>query len=101
MVKSENYKELRLNDLLSKRMDEITVLEALEVSTMLFASKKPTIDVKEFCLITGNTIANLKKYMKEKTLPDHLIIGGYQNRVQKRKLLFDTDKVIEWLKTSK
>lgn len=87
-----------MNELLNKKISDLTVLELLEVTNANFLTQNPSIDVKTMSTLSGNSIRRIYKLIDNKLIPECLLLGGFENRVQKKKLLFDTEKVIEWLK---
>lgn len=87
-----------MNELLHKRTADMTVIQVMEATNLIHLSKKITIDLEEFCEVVGKDKSMVYRMLKNKIYPENLIVGGYGNRKQKSKILFHTDKVIEWLK---
>lgn len=87
-----------MNELLHKRTADMTVIQVMEASHLITLANKITIDLEEFCKVVGKDKSMVYRMLKNKIYPSGLLVGGYENRKQKTKLLFHTDKVIEWLK---
>lgn len=87
-----------MNELLHKRTADMTVIQVMEAVSLIALSKKITIDLDEFCEVVGKDKSMVYRMLKNKLYPAELLVGGYENRKQKTKLLFHTDRVIEWLK---
>lgn len=87
-----------MNELLNKRMADMTLRDVMEASHLVEVSKSITLTLDEFCRITAKPRRRVYSLIDNKILPEELICGGYENRKQKTKLLFHTHKVIEWLK---
>jgi len=87
-----------MNELLHKRTADMTVIQVMEAVSLIALSKKITIDLEEFCEVVGKDKSMVYRMLKNKIYPDSLIVGGYDGRKQKSKILFHTDRVIEWLK---
>lgn len=90
-----------MDELLRKRSFDLMVVDMLEVAYRIERVKKITLDFPEFCRIIGKDVGTVRKLFKHRLLPENLIIGGYDNRKQKEKILFDTEKVLEWLRQQK
>jgi predicted DNA-binding transcriptional regulator AlpA len=56
------------------------------------------MDLSEFCEVTGKGQKEVYALLRCQYYPDELIIGGYEGRKRKKKLLFDTQKVLEWMR---
>lgn len=87
-----------MNELLHKRMADMTVIQVMESVNLITLSKKITIDLEEFCEVVGKDKSMVYRMIKNKLYPSSLLVGGYESRKQKTKLLFHTDRVLEWLK---
>jgi len=88
-----------MNELLNRRMADMTLREVMEASQLVEMAKSATIDVEQFCKMSGKTKRRVYQLINNKLIPEELIIGGYESRKQKTKLMFDTEKVLKWLKS--
>lgn len=79
----------------------MTVIEVMEATNLIHLARKITLDISEFCEITGHDKSFVYSRIKYRFFPENIIVGGYDGRKQKTKLLFHTDMVIEWLKNKK
>lgn len=87
-----------MNELLNKRMADMTLRDVMEASHLVEVSKSITLTLDQFCEIVGKPRRRVYSLIDNKLLPEELICGGYENRKQKTKLLFHTERVIQWLK---
>lgn len=87
-----------MNELLNKRMADMTLRDVMEASHLVEIAKSLTLTLDEFCRVVGKPRRRIYSLIDNKLLPEELIVGGYENRKQKTKILFHTNKVIEWLK---
>ncbi len=87
-----------MNELLNKRMADMTLRDVMEASHLVELSKSISLTLDQFCQIIGKPRRRVYSLIDNKLLPEELIIGGYESRKQKTKLMFHTHKVIEWLK---
>ncbi len=76
----------------------MTLRDVMEASHLVEISKSITLDLDQFCKVVGKSRRRVYQLIDNRLLPEYLLIGGYENRKQKNKLMFDTSKVIEWLK---
>lgn len=90
-----------MDELLIKRSADLLVIDMLETAYRIERVKKITLTLEEFCRVIGRDRSAIHKLLKNKLLPETLVIGGYENRKQKTKVLFDTEKVLEWLRNQK
>lgn len=79
-------------------MADMTLLDVMKASNMVEIAKSITIDVDAFCKVTGKSRRRVYQLIDNRIYPEEILVGGYGNRKQKNKILFHTDKVIEWLK---
>lgn len=86
-----------MNEILKKRIVDMTLMEVMEATNLVEISKNPTLDIDDVCKILKKPRRTIYALINNKIFPDDLIIGGYENRKQKKKILFNTSKVIEWL----
>lgn len=87
-----------MNELLNKRMADMTLRDVMEASHLVELAKSISITLDEFCRIIGKPRRRVYSLIDNKLLPEELIIGGYESRKQKTKLMFHTQQVLEWLK---
>ncbi|WP_288447917.1 hypothetical protein [uncultured Chryseobacterium sp.] len=85
-------------DLGSMRTSDMTLNELLVAFNRLSMVQKITMDLSEFCEVTGKGQKEVYALLRCQYYPDELIIGGYEGRKRKKKLLFDTQKVLEWMR---
>lgn len=90
-----------MDELLIKRSADLLVIDMLEAAYRIERVKKITLSFEEFCRVVGKDRSAIHKLLKNKLLPENVVIGGYENRKQKTKVLFDTEKVLEWLRSQK
>lgn len=76
----------------------MTLREVMEATNLVEISKSPTLDIDDLCKILKKPRRRIYALVDNEILPNELIVGGKENRKQKNKLLFHTDKVLEWLK---
>lgn len=76
----------------------MTLRDVMEASHLVEISKSITLDLDQFCKVVGKSRRRVYQLIDNRLLPEYLLIGGYENRKQKNKLMFDTSKVLEWLK---
>lgn len=77
------------------------VVDMLEIAYRVERVKKITLTFQEFCNVIGKDERDVRKIYRNKLLPEQIIIGGYRERKQKEKIMFDTEKVLEWLRTKR
>lgn len=87
-----------MDELLRKRTADLLVIDMMETAYRIERVKKITLTFDEFCRVIGKDRSAIHKLLKNKLLPESIILGGYENRKQKTKVLFDTEKVLEWLR---
>ena len=87
-----------MQEILSKRMADLTVLEVMEFTFLNSLMNSPTMTITEFCKATGKTRRRVNKLLSNRLLPESLIIGGYESRKQNTAVMFDTEEVIKYLK---
>ncbi|KPE51260.1 hypothetical protein [Chryseobacterium indologenes] len=87
-----------MDELLRKRTADLLVIDMMEAAYRIERVKKITLTFEEFCRVIGKDRSSIHKLLKNKLLPEGIILGGYENRKQKTKVLFDTEKVLEWLR---
>lgn len=87
-----------MDELLRKRTADLLVIDMMETAYRIERVKKITLTFEEFCRVIGKDRSSIHKLLKNKHLPENIILGGYENRKQKTKVLFDTEKVLEWLR---
>lgn len=87
-----------MEELLRKRMADLTVLDVMAASNFIEISKSITIDLESLCKVTGKSKRRIYQLINHRLFPDEMLVGGYENRRQNKKILFHTHKVIEWLK---
>ncbi|MFP3835346.1 hypothetical protein [Chryseobacterium sp. SIMBA_028] len=87
-----------MDDLLRKRTADLLVIDMMETAYRIERVKKITLTFEEFCRVIGKDRSSIHKLLKNKLLPESIILGGYENRKQKTKVLFDTERVLEWLR---
>lgn len=87
-----------MNELLNKRMADMTLIEVMEATNLVEISKNPTLDIDDLSKILKKPRRRIYALVDNEIFPSELIVGGKENRKQKNKLLFHTDKVLEWLK---
>lgn len=85
-------------DLGSMRTSDMTLNELLVAFNRLSMVQKITMNLSEFCEVTGKGQKEVYALLRCQYYPDELIIGGYEERRRKKKLLFDTQKVLEWMR---
>jgi predicted DNA-binding transcriptional regulator AlpA len=88
-----------MEELLKKRMADLTVLDVMAATNLIESAKSLTIDLETMCKVTGNSKRRVYLLVNNKIYPEDMLVGGYSNRRQSKKLMFYTDKVIEWLKS--
>lgn len=88
-----------MKEILKVRMADMLLIEVMEASHLIEMAKSATIDIEQFCKISGKTKRRVYKLVNNKLLPEEMIIGGYDNRKRNNKLMFDTEKVLKWLKS--
>lgn len=81
-----------------KRTADMTLNELLVAFNRIAMVQKITLNLDEFCEVTGKNRKTVYSLLRTQFYPDDLIIGGYEGRRNKRKLLFDTQKVLEWMR---
>ncbi|QNS40195.1 hypothetical protein H0S70_07215 [Chryseobacterium manosquense] len=94
-----------MNEILKRRCADLTVLEILTVAHLKNKVEKPFIDMASFCEVSGMDRNRIHKLLIN-DLSDvrSLVWGGYEKHQQfakNKKLYFDTEKVLEWLKNRK
>ena len=87
-----------MNEILNKRMADMTLIEVMEATNLVEISKNPTLDIDDLSKILKKPRRRIYALVDNEILPSELIVGGKENRKQKNKLIFHTDKVLEWLK---
>lgn len=87
-----------MNELLKKRMADMTLLDVMEASHLVEISKSITLSLDEFCKVVKKPRRRIYALIDNRLLPENLIIGGYESRKQNNKILFDTKEVLAWLK---
>lgn len=87
-----------MEELLKKRMADLTVLDIMTACNLIELSKSITIDLETLCKVTGKSKRRVYQLINNKIYPEEMLVGGYENRRQNKKLLFHTERVIEWLK---
>lgn len=90
-----------MDELLKKRSADLLVLDMLETAFRIERVKSITLSFNDFCRVIGKDRSSVHKLLKNKLLPENIVLGGYENRKQKTKVLFDTEKVLEWLRNQK
>lgn len=90
-----------MEEILKKRCADLTVLEILKLAHLKNKVERPFIDMAIFCEISGldrNWIYN--RFRSNNSGIRELVWGGYEKYIKynrKKKLYFDTGKVLEWL----
>ncbi|MEG0848471.1 MAG: hypothetical protein RSH24_01315 [Flavobacterium sp.] len=87
-----------MNEILKRRMADMTLLEVMEASNLVEISKSLTLSVDELCKVLKKPRRRIYALIDNRILPEELVVGGYESRKQNNKILFHTHKVIEWLK---
>lgn len=87
-----------MNEILKRRMADMTLLEVMEASNLVEISKSLTLSVDELCKVLKKPRRRIYALIDHRILPEELVVGGYESRKQNNKILFHTHKVIEWLK---
>ncbi|WP_312900180.1 hypothetical protein [Chryseobacterium taichungense] len=85
-------------DLGSMRTSDMTLNELLIAFNRMAMVQKITMSFNEFCEVTGKDPKDVYALLRSRYYPDELLIGGYEGRRRKKKLLFDTEKVLEWMR---
>lgn len=81
-----------------KKLCDLSVMEIIEYNYAASVMSKPTMTAQEFCKCSNMPRGKLTSLLRNKLLPDELLVGGYEGRSQRKPLLFITSNVIEWLK---
>lgn len=89
---------MNMRELLNKRMADLTVIEVMEFSYLNMLASKPTIPLNDFCKVIGKDKSRVYKLIKNKLIPEEILVGGFENRTRHTPLLFHTEEVIKWLK---
>lgn len=87
-----------MNELLNKRMADLTVLEVIEFAEVYAACKYPTMTMDEFCKVVNKSKRRVYNLLDNKLLPEELIVGGYESRKQRKSPIFHRNEVIAYLK---
>lgn len=87
-----------MQEILNKRMADLTVLEVMEFTFLNQLMTCPTMTITDYCKVTGKTRRRVNKLLSNRLIPEELIIGGYENRRQNTAVMFDTEKVLKHLK---
>ena len=87
-----------MEKLLKERTADWLLIDTMIASHLIEVSKYITMDINLFARITGKPIRRVYFMIKSRELPEELIIGGYGNRKQNNKILFDTFHVLIWLR---
>lgn len=87
-----------MNDLLKKRCADLTVFEVLEFAEMHCIFKYPTMPLDNFCKVYGKSKRRVLLLLKNKLIPEEIILGGYNYKSERKHILFITERVVEWLK---
>lgn len=78
----------------------LTFLDLLMINQKLVLSQKLTIDKNELSELMGKPVKRINELLKNRILPEKLIVGGYSGRKQRQKTMFYTNDVLEWLKNN-
>ena len=78
----------------------LTFLDLLMINQKLVLSQKLTIDKNELSELMGKPVKRINELLKNRILPEKLIVGGYSGRRQRQKTMFYTNDVLEWLKNN-
>ena len=81
-----------------KRIADMALNELLVAANRIAMVQKMTLRLHEFCEITGKDKSKVYALLRSKYYPEELIIGGYSSRRTGKTLLFDTEKVLEWMR---
>lgn len=89
---------INMDELLRKRNADLLVFENVEAAYRIYRIQTLTLTLRELSRIIGKDYYHLNSLFNNKLLPEEIIVGGYQNRKQKTKILFDTEMVLKWLR---
>lgn len=96
------YISVPMNEILKRRCADMTVLEILTVANLKSKAEKPYLDMAEFCEVSGMERSKVHKLLiNDLSGVRSLVWGDYEGRERNRKLYFDTEKVLQWLKNRK
>ncbi|MEA1849185.1 hypothetical protein U9K52_09700 [Chryseobacterium sp. MHB01] len=80
------------------RTADMNLNQLLVAVNRISMAQKLTLRLHEFCEITGKDKSKVYALLRSRYYPEELIIGGYESRKTGKTLLFDTEKVLEWMR---
>lgn len=89
-----------INEILHKKIYNLTVSELLDLNEILTMQKHHTMDLSTFCKVISKSSEFVYLRIKNRLYPESMIVGGYNYRAirKTKKPLFYTAEVIKHLK---
>lgn len=87
-----------MEQILKKRVSDMTLLEVMEATNRIKESEKQTLTVEEFAKWNNIEVDRVRRLLRSKYYPSELIVGGYEGRTGNNKcVLFVTSAVVRWI----
>lgn len=86
-----------MENILYKRMADLTIIEMLDFAELYNIVKFPTINLDDFCRITQKNKRQIYTMINDKEIPENLIVDGFGFRSQRKSPIFHSKAVIEWI----
>lgn len=86
-----------MQEFLNKKISELSVLEGLKYSYLVSICSNITMSLEEFCKVTGKDKRKVYTLLKNRIFPEHIIVGGYENKEKRKSPIFITKEVLNYI----
>lgn len=86
-----------MQEFLNKKVSDLSVLEALKYAYLVSVSTNITMNLEEFCKITGKDKRKVYTLLKNRIFPERIIVGGYENKEKRKSPIFITKEVLNYI----
>lgn len=86
-----------MNNILSKRIADLTVGEVLDFAELYNQVKFPTMNLESFCNITQQSKRRVYQSLELNDVPAELIVDGLEFRKYRKSPIFYSKEVLKWI----
>lgn len=86
-----------MQDFYNKKITDLNVLEAIKYAYLVAICSRLTMNLDEFCKVTGKDRRQVYQFLKNKIYPDRMIMGGYESLKQRKSPIFITEEVLKFI----